>query len=55
MAEIQLPRLFQHGGDGHLGKWRRSFVFFGLSKCFYFYLLLRSTAENGKALSTKLL
>jgi hypothetical protein len=28
---------FQHGGGGHLGKWRRRFalVFFGLSICFY--------------------
>ncbi len=33
MAEIQPLRLFQHGGGGHLGKWRRTVggAFFVLS------------------------
>ncbi len=33
MAEIQPSKLFQHGGGGHLGKWRRIVgdAFFGLS------------------------
>jgi hypothetical protein len=33
MAEIQPCEFFQHGGGGHLEKWRRTVVdaFFGLS------------------------